>query len=131
MDLIQTLLQTLLSPFSILFLSFLPLSVGDERAPSDCPQKILFVVPVSQCELSLSESGLSIRTVQKTLLQCGKGRRLRFKGKEKKKSQRKTEVKKGAEKSERKEGIKKMLEARLGPCGTPSAKCFLLSLKLV
>lgn len=68
-----------------LFLSlFLSLSVVcDERAPSHCPQKILFVVPVPQCGLSLFESGLSIRAAQKTLLQCGMGRRNRFKWRKK------------------------------------------------
>lgn len=56
------------------FLSFLFLSpflsVGDERAPSQWPQKILFVVPVPQCEMSLFKSGHSIKVAQKPALQC-------------------------------------------------------------
>ncbi|KAF3705589.1 hypothetical protein EXN66_Car021280 [Channa argus] len=78
---------------------FFPLSAGDERAPSLWPQKILFVVPVLRCEGSLFKSGLSIRAAQKALLQCGQGRRQRFKrGKEGKSSKEKqTEVKKGVQ----------------------------------
>lgn len=79
------------------------MSVGDERAPSDSPQKILFIVPVPQCERSLFESGLSIRAVQKTPLQCVIEGRLRFKGK---KSQRETDrgEERGAEKVRGKKG---------------------------
>lgn len=94
------------SSFS-LFLCFSPsLSVCDERAPSDCSQKILFVVPVPQCERSLFESSLSIRAVQKTPLQCGIGGRRRFKGRKKKKSQRETDrgEERGAEKVRGKKG---------------------------
>lgn len=101
-------LTFLLSLSLSLFPFFSPsLSVGDERAPSDCPQKILFVVPGPQCELSLFESGLSIRVVQKTPLQCGIGRRQRFKEKKKKKSQRETDrgEEKGAEKVRGKKGF--------------------------
>lgn len=55
------------------------------------------------------ESGLSIRFVQKTPLQCGIGKRQRFKGKKKKKSKREIDrdEEKGAEKVRGKKGFKK------------------------
>lgn len=79
--------------------------VGDERAPSECPQKILFVVPVPQCEQSLFESSLSIRAVQKIPLQCVIGRREIFKGRKKKRPKRSKES--GAGKVRGKMGLKK------------------------
>lgn len=85
------------SPFSfkLSFLSFLFLSpflsVGDERAPSEWPQKILFVVPVPQCETSLFKSGLSIKVAQKTVSQC----KVKEEARDLKRKERKTEVKKG------------------------------------
>lgn len=52
---------------------------------------------------------------------------------EKKKCQRETDrsEERGQRKSGKSERMKKVLEARLGPRGTPSAKRFLLSLVLV
>lgn len=106
--------------------------VGDERAPSECPQKILFVVPVPQCEPSLFESSLSIRAVQKIPLQCVIGRREIFKGKKKKRPKRSRGKESGAGKVKGKMGLKKRkLKARLGPHGTPGAIRFPLSLVLV
>lgn len=75
---------------------------GDERAASDCPQNILFVVPVPQCELSLFESGRFISATQKIPLQCTEGRRSRFKGERTKEKER---LRKG-KRSEKKHSIK-------------------------
>ena len=67
-------------------------------------------------------------------LQCGKGRRQRFRGKWGRCAKEKQiEVTRGVAEKVRKEGIrrKKMQVVRLGPSGTPGAKRFLLSLVLV
>lgn len=91
--------------------------VGDERAPSECPQKILFVVPVPQCEPSLFESSLSIRAVQKIPLQCVIGRREIFKGRKKKRPKRSRGKESGAGKVKGKMGLKK--KKAKGKIGAP------------
>ncbi len=117
--------------FFLSLLSLLPPSATDERAPLDCPQKILFVVVVPPCEWSLSESSLSIRDVQKSPLQCAIGGRRRFKrGKEEKEPKRnRQQWRKGCGRRERKEEVRKKLWARLGPLGIPSSKRSLLALR--
>lgn len=97
------------SSFALFLLSFLSLSASvvdgsGWKVPSDRSQKILFVVPVPQCESSLFESGLSIRAVQRVPLQCRKGRRQRFKLRRKKKPKRNRGEERGAVKVREKKG---------------------------